>query len=222
MRSKHGLIVLAVFFLSGCAQPYYTQVLNEQPVANTRHFPVTADTLYQAVIQSMLERNFLLENESKTNGFLLGKRTIQDGRRTASILLQAKIVPSGEEASTVYLNGVQTTEVSYVADRTRFFLFLIPLPGGGGKEASSIKEGEKTIRDPKFYDVFFKTIAQAIASMPARVIAPAVVSQPITPVIQQPVSAVSVSPQQAPAVEQKETAVPEAAGETQVNATETK
>jgi hypothetical protein len=157
-------IILATFSLAGCAQPYYRQVCNEQPVANARHFAATPGPVYNAAIQAMLERNFILEKEDKENGFLLGKRTLQDGRRTASILLQAKIIASGSDASIVYLNAVQTTEISYVADRTRFFLFLIPLPGGGGKQCSSVKEGEKTIRDPKFYESIFVSIEKAAAA----------------------------------------------------------
>ena len=180
MKLNYLLAVIAALVLGGCSQAYYKQVLNEEPVGNARRFPVTTDALYDAVSQSMLERNFILENENKANGFLLGKRTFQDGRRTATVLLQAKIMPcGGGQASTLYLNGVQTTEVSYVSDRTRFFLFLIPLPGGGGKQATSIKEGEISIRDAKFYGMFFKTIEEIIAKCP---IAP--VAVPIAPVVQ--------------------------------------
>ncbi len=102
---------------------------------------------------------------------------------------------SGENASTVYLNGVQTTEVSYVADKTRFLLFVIPLPGGGGKEASSIKEGEKTITDPQFYQMFFKTIeaaaptvipaAQTADPAPALSIVPAAARVPVATAVEE-------------------------------------
>ncbi|OQX53929.1 MAG: hypothetical protein B5M48_02070 [Candidatus Omnitrophica bacterium 4484_213] len=47
------------------------------------------------------------------------------------------------------------SERLFVADRTRFFLWLIPLPGGGDKEVSKIKEEEKIIEDRKFYQRFF-------------------------------------------------------------------
>ena len=49
-----------------------------------------------------------------------------------------------------------------MADRTRFFLWLIPLPGGGGKEASKIKEEEKIIEDQEFYQRFFEEIEEEI------------------------------------------------------------
>jgi hypothetical protein len=41
-------------------------------------------------------------------------------------------------------------------------LFIIPLPGGGGKEASSIKQKEKTVQDRAFYKNFFKEIEKEI------------------------------------------------------------
>ena len=52
-----------------------------------------------------------------------------------------------------------------MADRTRFFLWLIPLPGGGGKEASKIKEEEKTIEDKEFYQRFFEEIEEGIKNL---------------------------------------------------------
>lgn len=55
-----------------------------------------------------------------------------------------------------------TTERSYVADRTRFFLFIVPLPGGGGNEASTVKEGEKVINDKNFCKKFFDEIEKTI------------------------------------------------------------
>jgi hypothetical protein len=41
------------------------------------------------------------------------------------------------------------------------------LPGGGGKSASQIKEGEKIIEDKKFYQDFFKEIEREVSIVSA-------------------------------------------------------
>ena len=61
----------------------------------------------------------------------------------------AKITLNGENSSTLYLDAIQTTERLFVSDHARFFLFLIPLPGGGGKvpimPQYMISESEKRV-----------------------------------------------------------------------------
>jgi hypothetical protein len=78
------------------------------------------------------------------------------------LLIQSKIVSDGPDRSNLYVNALETTETYYVEDHTRFFLFLIPLPGGGGKDVSTVKEAEKTIKDKRFYEDFFKEIEAKI------------------------------------------------------------
>ena len=158
IKSTIFLIFSFLFFISGCAAPAYRQVFKDKESSNSKVFSVPKENLYQATIKTLCVNNFIIENEDLEKGFILGKRSFQRGRKTIVILVQSKIVAEAVNESTVYLNAMETTEVSYVADRTRFFLFIIPLPGGGGKEASSIKQGEKTIRDKEFYNNFFKEI----------------------------------------------------------------
>ena len=92
----------------------------------------------------------MIEKEDQASDFILAKRSFQKGKRTTALLLQAKITSEAENKSTVFLSAIEIKEASYVADRTRFFLWIVPLPGGGGKEASSVKEGEEVIKDRKF------------------------------------------------------------------------
>jgi hypothetical protein len=156
------LILTAPFLVSGCSAPTYRQVFREKASSNSKEFLVSKNDLYHATVKALCANNFIIENEDLEKGFILGKMSFQRGRKTIVLLVQSKIVEESENKSVVYLNAMETTEVSYVADRTRFFLFIIPLPGGGGKEASSIKLKEKTVQDKAFYKNFLKTIEKEI------------------------------------------------------------
>jgi hypothetical protein len=151
--------------ISGCSTPSYRQVFREKEIGNSRQFLVSKEALCKATVKALCENNFLIESEDFERGFISGKRSFHRGRKIIVLLVQSKIVAEGENMSTVYLNAMETTEVSYVADRTRFFLFIIPLPGGGGKEASSIKQQEKTVEDKKFYKNFFNAIEKEIPEL---------------------------------------------------------
>ena len=153
---------ISVLITAGCASPSYKQVFKEKPAGNFRVFGVSNDILYAAAAKVLCERNFIIENEDKDKGFLLGKRSFQRGRKTLVLLMQDKIVADGPNRSSLYVNAIETTETYYVADHTRFFLFLIPLPGGGGKDVSTVKEAEKSIQDKHFYEDFFAEIDKKI------------------------------------------------------------
>lgn len=161
MKRIH-IFLLIIFLLTGCATPVYKEVFKEGPAYNAKEFSFLKDILYKATLRCMYAKNFIIEKEDEEKGFILAKRSFQRWKRTIVLLLQAKVVSDGENKSTLYLNALQTTERFYVADRTRFFLWIIPLPGGGGKEASSTKEGEKIIEDKEFYQNFFSEIEKQV------------------------------------------------------------
>ena len=157
-----GLAIVGVLLLSGCATFNPSkEVFKEKATYNSREFSLPPDLLYQAVIKVIYSQQFAIEKEDKEKGFILAKRYFQKGKRNIILILQAKIIPEIDK-SILYLNALQTSERLFVADRTRFFLWLIPLPGGGGKEASKIKEEEKIIEDRKFYQRFFDRIEEEI------------------------------------------------------------
>ncbi len=169
MRHTHFTSFLLIFFLVGCGTTkVYKEILNDKPSYNSKSFSVSSDDLYQAVLKTVFSKNFVVEKEDKENGFLVAKRFFQKRKKTIIVALQAKIISQNEDHSLLYLNALQTTEKLYVADRTRFFMFLIPLPGGGGKEATKVKAGEMIVEDAEFYADFFKIIEKELPKVYAK------------------------------------------------------
>ena len=156
--NRNWFLILTIFLFAGCATPVYKEVFRDTPSFNSKEFLANKDRLYKATLRAIIAKNFMVEKEDQENIFILAKRSFQQGRRTIVLLLQAKLTADEENKTTLYLSALQTTERVYVADRTRFFLWIIPLPGGGGKEGSSIKEKEEIIEDKEFYQNFFAVI----------------------------------------------------------------
>ncbi len=170
---KRFLSLFLVFSLSGCATPAYKEVFRDKKSYNSREFPVAQNILYQATTRALCAKNFIIDKEEPEKGFILSKRSFKRGKRTIVLVVQAKLDPNGADKTMLYLSALETTEISYVADHTRFFLFLIPLPGGGGKEATQIKEGERVVDDKTFYKDFFEAIGEEVERIPK------VASQPV-------------------------------------------
>lgn len=165
MRNLIYLLTIVVL-ISGCGTPsVYREVFREGPTRyNSRTFPYSQEVVYTAILKTLYSRKFIVENENKETGDLLAKRSFQKGKRTIALILQAKFLAGSEDETTLFLTAMEISERLYVADRTRFLLFIIPLPGGGGKEATKIKEQEKLIEDKKFYQQFFEAIEEEIRS----------------------------------------------------------
>ena len=151
------------FLISGCSTAsIYKEILKEKPSYNMREFPISEDILYRATIRTIYSKNFIIEKEDEEKGLILAKRVFQRGRRTIDLMLQARITSIESDKSTLYLNAIQTTLRTCIIDRTRFFLWLIPLPGGGGKQATEIQEDSRTIEDRRFFENFFSLIEKEI------------------------------------------------------------
>jgi len=161
--------------VSGCGtSSVYREVFKNGPSQyNSRTFSYSQDLVYAALIKALYSRQFIVENENKETGDLLAKRSFQKGKRSITLLLQTKMV-TDEEETTLFLSAIETTERLYVSDRTRFFLLIIPLPGGGGKEATKIKERERPIEDRKFYQQFFEAIEKEIEPGAEEIITPVI------------------------------------------------
>jgi hypothetical protein len=169
MRVSAVLLLAVLIAVSGCATPVYRDVFKEKESYNSREYTVPVDILSQAVTRVICSRNFIIEQESADKGFMVAKRSFQQGKKTVVLVLQVKMDSLSTDRTMLYLTALQTTETYYVSDHTRFFLFLIPLPGGGGKNASQIKEGEKVIDDKSFYKDFFDAIQKEVVIVSAGV-----------------------------------------------------
>lgn len=160
---KFVCLLCLVFFLSGCATfSPSEEVFKEKANINSRTYDISIDVCLDALKQAILKKNFSLTYEDKEAKRLQATRYFQKGKRSTVIVLNANLQSLEENKTTVFLNAIQTTEKLYAKSHTRFFLGLIPLPGGGGEEAERIKEGEKTIEDKEFYEGFFKEIEEEI------------------------------------------------------------
>lgn len=163
MGKKILVLSWGILFLSGCATfSPSEEVFKEKANINSRTYDVSINACFDVLKQVILKKNFSLASEDKETKRLQATRYFQKGKRSIVIVLNANLQSLEENKTTVYLNAVQTTEKLYAQSHTRFFLGLIPLPGGGGETAERLKEGEITVEDQKFYEGFFEEIADEI------------------------------------------------------------
>ena len=156
---KKILLCLSVaVMVFGCAYQAPRHILQEAAVENSRAFEAPKDSVYQAVMKTLLQKNFLVKEENLQAGSLVAERAVEKGKRTYIVSLQARVFEDAQGGTTLFLNGSERCERTYVRDNTRFFLFIIPLPGGGGKEASTVVESVKPLRDEVFYNEIFGRI----------------------------------------------------------------
>lgn len=159
-------MIAAGLLLSGCATfSPSEEVFKEKANINSRTYDTSINACFDVLKQVILKKNFSLTHEDKEAIRLQASRYFQKGKRNIVIILNANLQPLGENKTTVYLNAVQTTEKLYSQSHARFFLGLIPLPGGGGETAERLKEGESTIEDQKFYEGFFEETDEEIKKL---------------------------------------------------------
>lgn len=152
----------AVFLLFGCSYQSQRTILKERDVGNSQTFDASSGAVYDAFLKSALLKNFIIKEENDSAKSVSAERSVEKGKRTYIVVIQARIFDEGPGKSKLFLNGSERCERTYVRDNTRFFLFIIPLPGGGGKEASTIMESVKPIRDKYFYNDFFRLVKSNI------------------------------------------------------------
>ena len=166
MIKKVVFLILFAPILLGCASTKYTykQIENDNDPFTSHTFQCSLPVLHKAVAQVLLMKKFAIDHEDAANGTLTGSRYFTHGYQTIVVVVQSKILSKADNIQQLFLSGIQTTERNYVADRTRFLLFIIPLPGGGGKEVTQSKESEFVITDKKFYGDLFNEIQKVITA----------------------------------------------------------
>ncbi len=166
LKANHFLTIFILLFLCSCSSTKHTykQIADDRDTYTTRSYHCSLSDLHKAVTQVLLTKKFIIENEDVTIGTLNASRFFSKGYQTIAVVVQSKILSKNDKEQHLFLNAIQTTERNYVADRTRFLLFLIPLPGGGGKEVTKSKESEFVINDKSFYDDLFTNIEKAMGT----------------------------------------------------------
>lgn len=162
-----GRILFLIFLVPlvcGCSSTRYTyrQIEEDQDPFTSHRYQCSMATLHKAVTEVLLTKKFTIDHEDAVNGTLTATRYFTHGYQKIVVVVQSKIISKDDNDQQLFLNGVQTTERNYVADRTRFLLFIIPLPGGGGKEVTESKESEFVINDKGFYNDLFNNVQSAL------------------------------------------------------------
>ena len=163
---KFIFFILLGLCICGCSSTRYTyrQIEEDKDPFTSHIYQSSLPALQKAVVQVLLTKKFVIDHEDDTTGALTGSRYFSKGYQTIVVVVQSKILSKSDNTQQLWLNAIQTTERNYVADRTRFLLFIIPLPGGGGKEVTQSKESEFVINDKPFYNDLFNDIQQVVGS----------------------------------------------------------
>ena len=167
MKRLLAMTLAVVITFTGCSSNkyIYREIEKDKDVYNERAFTTTPLQLQQAVTEMLLSKKFVIDNNDPITMTVSARRFFSRSRESIVVVVQAKIIPVDDMVQKLYLNAVQTTERNYVADRTRFLLWVVPLPGGGGKVVSNTKESEMVIEDKDFYRDLFDEIQKKISHL---------------------------------------------------------
>ena len=157
---QQGVFLASVLLMSGCGGPsaYQRVFQDEARPANRRTLAAPPEAVWGAVKRAALALNFSVDDEDQRSGRLAASRLFQDGRKTTTIQLHVNVEPQGAGQATVFLNAIEASDRLFTRSHRRFFLWIVPLPGGGGVEANRVTEAERTIEDQAFYDSFFSAV----------------------------------------------------------------
>lgn len=163
MRRIIAFTLTGFLFLTGCSgHSAYQRVFKQPEPYNFRTYPVSMKTCWLAVNRAVLGLNFGIDKAEKEEGLLEASKHFQEGKKTTTIVLKASLETAGSGATTVYVNVLETRERVFARSHTRFFLWIIPLPGGGGTVASRVTEGARTVTDVKFYGALFEAVGREL------------------------------------------------------------
>jgi hypothetical protein len=163
---KRTAVLTAILLLAGCSGPSaYNRVFKKPEQHNSRTYPAGLETCWLAVNRAALSLNFGIDKEEKDKGLMEATRHFQEGKRTTTLTMKVSLQPEGEQTTTVYANATDLRERVFTRSHRRFFLWIVPLPGGGGATASRITEGERTVTDRKFHESFFEAVGRELYAL---------------------------------------------------------
>ncbi len=164
---KKIILILGMFLVvSGCSPLRYTyrEIQKDKQPENVRVFSASGAQLQKALIEMLLLKQFSIDKEDDALQTIVASRYFSRSHNNTVVVLQARIFMKDQLHQELFLNAIQTTQRNYVVDRTRFLLWVIPLPGGGGKQVSKTKEVEVTISDKVFYVDLFDAIGKLLVN----------------------------------------------------------
>ena len=165
---RTAALLMAAWTAAGCGGPSaYHGVFQGPRPENARMFSIDQATCWAAVNRTVLALNFTPEQQDEVKRLLQATRYFGKSRRTRAVRLTISLQPSREGGTMVYANATEVAERVFTRSHRRFFLWVIPLPGGGGVEASRVKEGEWTVSDPVFYAQFFEALGRELKTTTA-------------------------------------------------------
>lgn len=174
MKHHGSIIAMAVLLLAGCGGPSaYQRVFREPSHFNSKVYSADMATTWAAASRAVLALNFAIEKQDKEQGLLQASRHFREGKRTTHLALHLTLQAEPTHQTRVYVSATETAEKVFTRSHTRFFLWIIPLPGGGGTEANRVTEGERTIEEKRFYDSLFQAIDQELRAAAAAAATPA-------------------------------------------------
>lgn len=150
--------------LAGCGGPSaHERVFARAPQRmNGRSYMADMASCWRAVNRAVLGLNFGIDEQDQTTHALQASRHFTKGWRTTTVKLRISLEPAEGEQTLVYASAVERTERLFTRSHHRFFLWIVPLPGGGGVEANRVLEREATIEDSRFYDGLFRAVEEQL------------------------------------------------------------
>jgi hypothetical protein len=190
MKSVTTVLVLSLACIAGCAsQRAYNEVFSEQTAiaGNTHSFAAApADTL-RAVVGTLVQRGFSIEQTDQQMGLVKATRNLQDPKDAKlSYLLTAtaSVWAAANGGGTVVRLSASEQQVTHSSKHNWVPIIgplMIPMPGRT-YQTTVTKEG--TITDGGFYQDFFAAVQQTLAYE----------TNPVTPTRSGPAPSVAATP----------------------------
>jgi len=144
--------------MTGCATAGYKDVFNDENSPNVKTFNVLPDDCYIASKRAILGQNFRIEREDLQARSFTAARYFEDGKNTVVVTINANVIATAKDKSTVYASATQHVEKVRVKTE-RALLGLVP----AGSEATKVKQEERTIEDKDFYNKLFAALEKELA-----------------------------------------------------------